>query len=101
MLIFLNFFSVQPQAWKSSEVLKEEESYVENKINVVDEFFDTSSPPSNNQSTKSVDSPCDPTPTISVEAQKILDSLPDFGVLQKPYLVILENENKNNNLFLS
>jgi len=39
-----------------------------------------------------------PVPTVSLEAQRILDTLPDFDVLQKPYLVILKKEN---NLFLT
>lgn len=88
---------VQPQVWKTSEVVKDEESYVQSSpdsVDVLDEFFDASLPSSNRHSIEATESPSTPVATISQEAQKILDSLPNFDVLQKPYLVILEKENK-------
>jgi hypothetical protein len=33
--------------------------------------------------------------TVSLEAQRILDNLPNFDVLEKPYLAILEKESNN------
>lgn len=82
--------------------VKEDEVYVQSSpesVDVFDEFFGASLPSSDNQSVDTIESPSTSTPTVSPEAQKILDSLPDFEVLQKPYLVVLEKE--NNNLFLS
>lgn len=58
----------------------------------IDMFNDIFSVPSNNKSVKS-------SPTgvlkISIEAQMILDSLPDLEVLQKSYLLILDKGNNN------
>lgn len=90
---------VQPKTWKTSNPLKEEESYVQSSsgsVDVFDEFFGVSS--SDNQSTETAESPSDVMVTVSFEARKILENLPDFEVLQKPYLVILKKEN---NLFLN
>lgn len=56
-------------------------------------------PLSDNQSVENNESPSAPVASVSLEAQRILDNLPDFEVLQKPYLVILEKG--NNNLFLN
>lgn len=65
-------------------------------VGVLDEFFNVSLPSSsNNQFIESQSSLVVP---ISIEAQKILDNLPNFEVLQKPYLVILRKE--NDSLFL-
>lgn len=33
--------------------------------------------------------------SVSIEAQNILDNFPDFEILQKPYLVILNKCNTN------
>ncbi|XP_025198416.1 aftiphilin isoform X2 [Melanaphis sacchari] len=112
----INPLDFQPKTWKTSEVVKEEEEKEEENeeeekeeeipiqsspesIVVFDEFFSASLPPSSdNHSTDTIESPSSPIATVSHEAQRILDSLPDFKVLQKPYLVILEREN---NLFLN
>lgn len=82
--------------------MKEDEVYVQSSpesVDVFDEFFGASLPSSDNQSVDTNESPSTTMPTLSPEAQRILDSLPDYEVLQKPYLVILEKE--NNNLFLN
>jgi len=93
---------VQPQTWKTSEVVKEEDTAFQSSpesIDVFDEFFNASLPSSSdNQSIDTIESPSSLIATVSHEAQRILDNLPDFKVLQKPYLVILEKEN---NLFLN
>lgn len=91
---------VQPQTWKTSNVLKEEESYIQSSpdsVDVFDEFFSVSS--SDNQLAETAESPSAVMATVSLEARRILENLPDFEVLQKPYLVILKKE--NNNLFLN
>lgn len=92
---FYFFFSVQPQTWKTSEVLKDE-YFVKNSADICDKVFDAQLQSSDCQSTEISEHP---RTTISLEAQRILDVLPEFDVLEKPYLVILENE--NNNLFLN
>lgn len=97
---------VQPQTWKTSEVIKEEstnetstQSSPENE-DVFNEFFSAPLPPlPSNHPIKTTESPKVIVKTVSVKAQTILDNLPDFEVLQKPYLVILEKE--NNSLFLN
>jgi len=82
--------------------VKEEETPIQSSpesIDVFDEFFSASLPSSSdNQSIDTIESPSSPVATVSHEAQAILDNLPDFEVLQKSYLVILEKEN---NLFLN
>lgn len=82
--------------------MKEEETATQSSpesIDVFDEFFSASLPSSSdNQSIDTIESPSSLVETVSFEAQRILDSLPDFKVLEKPYLVILEKEN---NLFLN
>lgn len=91
---------VQPQTWKTSDALKEDESCIQNSsdsVDVFDEFFSVSS--SDNQSAEIVESPSAVLTTVSLEAQRILENLPNFEVLQKPYLVILEK--KNNSLFFN
>lgn len=67
-------------------------------IDVFDEFFSASLPSSSDNQSDTIESPSSLIATVSHEAQRILDNLPDFKVLQKPYLVILEKEN---NLFLN
>ncbi|CAH1731673.1 aftiphilin isoform X4 [Aphis gossypii] len=98
----INPLDFQPQTWKTSEVVKEEDTHIQSSpesIDVFDEFFNTSLPSSSdNQSIDTIESPSSLIATVSHEAQRILDNLPDFKVLQKPYLVILEREN---NLFLN
>lgn len=98
----INPLDFQPQTWKTSEIVKEEDTHIQSSpesIDVFDEFFSTSLPSSSdNQSIDTIESPSSLIATVSNEAQRILDNLPDFKVLQKPYLVILEREN---NLFLN
>ncbi|XP_060856404.1 uncharacterized protein PF3D7_1120600 isoform X2 [Metopolophium dirhodum] len=98
----INPLDFQPQTWKTSEVVKEEDTPFQSSpesIDVFDEFFSASLPSSSdNQSIDTIESPSSLIATVSHEAQRILDNLPDFKVLQKPYLVILEKEN---NLFLN
>ncbi|XP_015363549.1 PREDICTED: putative uncharacterized protein DDB_G0282133 isoform X2 [Diuraphis noxia] len=97
----INPLDFQPQTWKTSEVVKEEETPIQSSpesVDVFDEFFSSSLPSSShNQLIDTFESPSSLITTVSHEAQRILDNLPDFKVLQKPYLVILEKEN---NLFL-
>ncbi|VVC34274.1 Hypothetical protein CINCED_3A017358 [Cinara cedri] len=120
----INPLDFQPQTWKISELVKgeevpvkeevilikeEEEKYVmkDEEILVNEEVSIQSSPESidifnsifnvssKNQSVESIEnSPTDEV-KISLEAQTILDKLPDFEVLQKSYLLILEKENNN------
>jgi len=82
--------------------VKEEEIHIQSSpesTDEFDEFFSASLPSSSdNQSIDTIDSPSSLIATVSHEAQRILDNLPDFEVLQKPYLVILEREN---NIFLN
>ncbi|XP_022160585.1 putative uncharacterized protein DDB_G0282133 isoform X2 [Myzus persicae] len=98
----INPLDFQPQTWKTSEVVKEEETPIQSSpesVDVFDEFFSASLPSSSdNQSIDTIESPSSFIATVSPEAQRILDNLPDFKVLQKPYLVILKKEN---NLFLN
>lgn len=83
--------------------MKEEESPVlssPESLDVFDKLFGVSLPPlSDNQSVENIESPSAAVASVSLEAQRILDNLPDFEVLQKPYLVILEK--RNDNLFLN
>lgn len=94
---------VQPQSWKTSEVVREETTPVESSpesVDVFDQFFNSSlASSSDNQSIETIESPSTSVATVSLEAQRILDNLPDFDVLQKPYLAILEKE--SNNFFLN
>jgi len=77
--------------------MKEEETPNQSSpesIDVFDEFFSASLPSSSdNQSIDTIESPSSLIATVSPEAQRILDNLPDFKVLQKPYLEILERDN--------
>lgn len=106
MCILIEFvvILVQPQTWKTFEPVKNESVKCEEipvqsspvNTEVLDEFFSATLPPSsNNQPIESSSSLVVP---ISIEAQQILDNLPNFEVLQKPYLVILGKE--NDSLFL-
>lgn len=52
-------------------------------LNEFNEYFGTSL--SDNQSINIIENS-----SVSLEAQRILDNFPDFEILQKPYLVILE-----------
>lgn len=61
----------------------------------IDMFNDIFSVPSNNKSIESVKSSPTGVLKISIEAQMILDSLPDLEVLQKSYLLILDKGNNN------
>ncbi|XP_008178768.1 uncharacterized protein LOC100575814 isoform X2 [Acyrthosiphon pisum] len=76
--------ALQPQTWKTSEVVKEEDTPFQSSpesIDVFDEFFSASLPSSSdNQSIDTIESPSSLVPTVSHEAQQILDNLPDFKV---------------------
>lgn len=82
--------------------MKDEESPIlssPESLDVFDKLFEVSLSPSDNQSVEIIESPSSTETSVSLEAQVILDNLPNFEVLQKPYLVILEKG--NNNLFLN
>jgi len=70
--------------------MKNGEEYTES-INDFEEFFSVSF---DNQFAESNENPKSDEVTVSLNAQRILDNLPDFEVLQKSYLVILNKENK-------
>ncbi|XP_060846643.1 aftiphilin isoform X3 [Rhopalosiphum padi] len=78
----INPLDFQPQTWKTSEVVKEEEIHIQSSpesTDVFDEFFSASLPSSSdNQSIDTIDSPSSLIATVSHEAQRILDNLPDF-----------------------
>lgn len=68
--------------------MKNEEKSINNALN---EFF---SPSFDNQLSERIEKSNVDDVVISLDAQRILDNLPDFEVLQKSYLVILSKENK-------
>jgi len=70
--------------------MKNEEEYTES-INDFEEFFSVSF---DSQFAESNENPKSDEVTVSLNAQRILDNLPDFEVLQKSYLVILNKEKK-------
>lgn len=84
---------------KDEEIFSNEEVSGPSSPESIDIFNDIFSVPSNNQSIESVKSSPTDVLKISIEAQMILDNLPDLEVLQKSYLLILKKE--NNNPFLS
>ncbi|XP_025423587.1 aftiphilin isoform X2 [Sipha flava] len=95
----INPLDFQPQTWKTSEVVKEEGTPVQSSpesVDVFDQFFNSSlASSSDNQSIETIESPSTSVATVSLEAQRILDNLPNFDVLEKPYLAILEKESNN------
>lgn len=81
---------------KNEEILvTEEEVSVQSSSESIHIFNDIFSVPSNNKPVEPVESSPTDMVKISIEAQMILDNLPDFDVLQKSYLFILEKENNN------
>lgn len=98
MHVFSYIFSVKPETWKTSEIINEQfiknEEYTES-MNAFDDFLNASF---DDQMTESVEKSKPDEVPISLDAQRILNNLPDFEVLQKSYLVIL---NKENNFFLN
>lgn len=87
---------VPPQTWKTSEIVNEEsteetpiKSGLKN-LELFNKILCTPLPPlPDNQLEETIESLSSVT-TTSLEAQMILDNLPDFEVLQKPYIMILE-----------
>lgn len=83
---------------KDEKILVNEEVSIQSSPESIDIFNDIFGVPKNQFAGPPESSPTDVV-KISLEAQMILDNLPDFEVLQKSYLFILEKE--NNNPFLS